>query len=535
MALDEEKVQHDGNKIGFAGLSSMLSDIDATLSGVIESQQREAARSSTAQSPKTASSERQSQPRPTQAANHIPAKSSGGSSAGKWWLGVMVLFGIIWLANPSTEDGRPKWLANQSTEEQMPKPSYSSEPASTVASSAKVERQPIANTVVPSRPVEEKPSISRNNVLSTAQLRYCIAEKIRLDTAESEINSYIKADVDRFNNYVNDYNSRCGEFRYRPGTLESARRDVELYRSQLQSEGRSRFARNSSEATKLKTVSSTQPARLKFDETVKSIQHRLNELGYDVGAADGILGRKTRAAIISFQQITGMDPDGLANQSLLSRLNASVQSSIKPQKKLDTQSETETRISEAAPQVVNRTESSSDRENFNMCISGKYPSLCKHSLLTRGEAVLVDSAEKRENYSMCITGKYPSLCKHSLLTLQEAAQVDSAEKRANYSLCITGKHPSLCKHSLLTQQEATQVDSAERLANYRMCITGKYPSLCKHSLLTREEAQQVQASERRANFNICKTGNYPSLCNHSLLTQGELAGVREAERRAQGN
>jgi len=95
------------------------------------------------------------------------------------------------------------------------------------------------------RPNEEKPPVGSNLVFSTAQIHYCLAEDIRMESAKSVVNNYVDSDVDRFNAMVADYNSRCGSFRYRSGALESARQEIEQYRSQLQSEGRSRFARSS--------------------------------------------------------------------------------------------------------------------------------------------------------------------------------------------------------------------------------------------------------------------------------------------------
>jgi hypothetical protein len=59
--------------------------------------------------------------------------------------------------------------------------------------------------------------------------------------AKSAVNNYSDSDVDRFNAMVAAYNSRCSRFRYRGGALESARQDIEPYRSQLYSEGRQRF------------------------------------------------------------------------------------------------------------------------------------------------------------------------------------------------------------------------------------------------------------------------------------------------------
>jgi hypothetical protein len=69
----------------------------------------------------------------------------------------------------------------------------------------------------PARPVESQPPVGQNTVLSTAQIRYCLAEDIRMDGAKAAVNNYIDSDVERFNAMVADYNSRCGSFRYRRG------------------------------------------------------------------------------------------------------------------------------------------------------------------------------------------------------------------------------------------------------------------------------------------------------------------------------
>ena len=305
--------------------------------------------------------------------------------------------------------------------------------------------------------------------------------------------------MDRFNGYVNGYNSRCGEFRYRQGALESARRDVDPYRNQLQAEGRNRFVRSPATTARAPaSTTATKPSRPTPDVTVLAIQRRLNELGYDAGEADGLFGNKTRGAILAFQRGNGMVSDGVASRSLLSQLNASMRNSGGQFDGLNTRSGKEIPKVGSVPEVVRRSEPSRDRENFETCISGEYPSLCKHSLLTREEAVQVEAAEKRANFSTCISGEYPSLCKHSWLTREEAARVNNAEKRANYRTCITGEYPSLCKHSLLTGEEAIQVQVAERQANFRTYISGDYPSLCKHSLLTPDEAVRVAEAERRA-------------------------------------
>ena len=110
---------------------------------------------------------------------------------------------------------------------------------------------PPAQPQAPLHPVESKPPVGQNLVLSREQIRYCLAEDIRLDATKSAVNNYVDADVDRFNAMVADYNSRCSSFRYHTNNrgrndLNSAQRDIEPYRIQLQSEGRSRFARSTS-------------------------------------------------------------------------------------------------------------------------------------------------------------------------------------------------------------------------------------------------------------------------------------------------
>ena len=55
-------------------------------------------------------------------------------------------------------------------------------------------------------------------------------------------------------------------------------------------------------------------------EQVRLIQLRLNERGYDVGAADGVAGPRTRAAILAFQRAAGQPASGQPSVALLQAL-----------------------------------------------------------------------------------------------------------------------------------------------------------------------------------------------------------------------
>ncbi len=53
---------------------------------------------------------------------------------------------------------------------------------------------------------------------------------------------------------------------------------------------------------------------------VTQIQQKLQELGYDPGAADGIYGTKTQSAVTAFQRDQGLDADGIAGKNTLAAL-----------------------------------------------------------------------------------------------------------------------------------------------------------------------------------------------------------------------
>jgi hypothetical protein len=295
-AEEENNKKNEGK--GFAGLSSLVSDVDTAPAHPAPKTESAGSTTSTG---RPASQAAQPQPQqPTQRQTYQePPQPSSGSSGGKWILGIAAVVGLLWLIGQS----------NKNTP--SPAPAYSP-PAQSAAPSYSPPAQPQG----PSVPQESKPPVGQDLVLSTAQIRYCLAEDIRMEGARAALNNYSDSDVDRFNAMVADYNSRCGSFRYRRGALESARRDIEPYRSQLQAEGRSRFARSPSTGS----LSAPAPARPAADETVRAVQQKLNELGYNAGPADGLLGRGTRAAIVAFQQDRGLAATGVADQALLLQL-----------------------------------------------------------------------------------------------------------------------------------------------------------------------------------------------------------------------
>ena len=57
-----------------------------------------------------------------------------------------------------------------------------------------------------------------------------------------------------------------------------------------------------------------------LETSLEEVQTLLSDLGYDIGTADGAMGPRTRAAIMSFEQANGLPETGRVNSTLLERL-----------------------------------------------------------------------------------------------------------------------------------------------------------------------------------------------------------------------
>lgn len=276
-----EDEQRKGAGTGFAGLSTLVSHVDTPLPSAAEAEPPSGAPGAGRALPRP----QQAQPSQHQTYQGPAQPPSSGSSGGKWVLGIVAVVLWLWVFGQLDGGGASRSPAYSPTA-RSGQPSYV---------------PPSAELQLPSRPQESLPAVGRDVVLSTAQIRYCLAENIRIEGARWTINKYIDSDVDRLNLMVVDFNNRCGSFRYRSGALEGARRDIEPFRSQIYAEGRERFARPSNGS-----MSTPAPVRSASDPTVQEIQQKLNEQGYEAGAADGFMGRATRSAIRAFQRDNGL-------------------------------------------------------------------------------------------------------------------------------------------------------------------------------------------------------------------------------------
>lgn len=303
----------DKDKKGFSGLSDLASEV--SVDEPIKPEPKADAKPSAPKQPQreTASSEPErkttSSPPPVET---VRSGKSGGGSGGKWILGIIAVVFVIWLVNNGGQ-------SNKKTSYSPPSPSQSynypqSSPAPAVQTPSATQSAGLQYT---------KPSVGTNNVLSVPEIRWCIREGIRIEEMSDIINT--NEGIDEFNRIVNDYNSRCGSYRYRQGSQTRAERDVEAYRSQIVAEA-IREARQlggsyqpSYPSVSSGTSANSTPNKPSVQYT-REAQQLLTNLGYDPGPVDGQYGRRTADAVKAFQRDAGITQDGWIDQDLLSVL-----------------------------------------------------------------------------------------------------------------------------------------------------------------------------------------------------------------------
>jgi len=90
-------------------------------------------------------------------------------------------------------------------------------------------------------PQETVPAVGTNNILSSSEIRYCHAQRIRIGGAEVVLDNKSKFEIDSFNRIIDDYNSRCSKYRYKETVLGPIKSEVEAKRQQYWNEGMSQF------------------------------------------------------------------------------------------------------------------------------------------------------------------------------------------------------------------------------------------------------------------------------------------------------
>ena len=305
---------NDKDKKGFSGLSDLVSEVSGIDEPIKPEPKAEAKPSTPKQPPQPERETIPSEPERKTTSSSPPIETvssgkSGGGLGGKWILGIIGVIFVIWLIN-SGDQGNNKTSYSPPSSSQSHSYSQSS-PASAIQTPSTNQSAGLQNS---------KPSVGTNNVLSVPEIRWCIREGIRIEAMREVIDN--NAGIDEFNRIVNDFNSRCGSYRYRQGSQSQAERDIEPYRSQIVMEAirDARQLNSRSYPSVSPDVSTSNTSKKPSTHDTKEAQQLLIDLGYDPGPVDGDYDYRTADAVKTFQRDVGITQDGWIDEDLLSKL-----------------------------------------------------------------------------------------------------------------------------------------------------------------------------------------------------------------------
>lgn len=225
--------------MGFAGLASLASDVDAVVSAATRSASKHTSQARPPDSSPATVHRSASRLDDRCVRDQEPAAAPiQRGSRGRWVFGAVAAAVAIWLIAFIASTSEPPGFRASS-----PSRGTSSATASTTTSSPSPNRPSYLSQPDEPRPdrSEQMPPVGSGHVLNAAQIRYCLSEDIRLEAARDVISA--DTEVDRFNAMVEDFNSRCVNYRYRQRVFQSVQRQVEADRSLLELEGIARFGR----------------------------------------------------------------------------------------------------------------------------------------------------------------------------------------------------------------------------------------------------------------------------------------------------
>lgn len=84
--------------------------------------------------------------------------------------------------------------------------------------------------------VEARPPVGQGLTLNRSQIRYCVFQGQRLETIRTLTTTNYQ--IDRFNGLIDDFNSRCSNYRYRSGVLSSIQREARENAADLRADAR---------------------------------------------------------------------------------------------------------------------------------------------------------------------------------------------------------------------------------------------------------------------------------------------------------
>src|SRR3954452_20479640 len=100
---------------------------------------------------------------------------------------------------------------------------------------------PLDGAPMPLTADEALPPVGKGNLFSDGQVRYCLAQLLRVDAVRPLLNRYEREEVEQFNALVADFNARCGSYRYKDNALEESKAWLDDNRTLIERTARANY------------------------------------------------------------------------------------------------------------------------------------------------------------------------------------------------------------------------------------------------------------------------------------------------------
>jgi peptidoglycan hydrolase-like protein with peptidoglycan-binding domain len=168
---------------------------------------------------------------------------------------------------------------------------------------------------------ETKPAIGTATTFNRANIRYCVFQEARLDALKPFLQD--NEAIDRSNELVRDWNSRCGRYTYRERDMSAVQSELPQRIDSLKAQAREilsswRKPATGNVSTAPYAAPITEPLQLppqlqndvpantasldllNLDDATR-VQSRLHDLGYLKAKANGVWGQNSRRALLAFK------------------------------------------------------------------------------------------------------------------------------------------------------------------------------------------------------------------------------------------
>ena len=364
-----------------------------------------------------------------------------GSEFGIFFAIVLVIIVVAIIADQASDSGRK--VNSQPIQVSLP----SKESKATISSTEGAAQVAIPVAILPS---EKKPQKNLLRTATIAEVRYCAYEGQRLEKLQGLLG--FEALYDAFNKRIDDFNARCPSLSGYNSDWEKANLEAgQKFSSTLEYQAQQIYG-----GWKLEILR----------PLVLELQIQFARLGYDVGAADGLYGPRTKNVIEQLEQLVGVEQTGQPSIEMLNYLKQQ-------------------------PSEIQAGGSLADRQHSNSIGSSR--ELTSTETRSIESACILARSQGAASYNACLNRQVDAAKRGP--RAPSMAGLSNAETRSIESACILARSQGAASYNACLNR---QVDAAKRGPR-----APSMAGLSNAEIRSIESACILARSQGAATYNAC--------------------------------